>query len=640
MTSETSETREKSEKSEPATDGRSRSRRRRWIAGLLVTLGLLVGLRLAAPYIVDAWLSARLGRALAVPVAIDHVELSLWSGAITARGVQAAPAPDTSASTVRVDALAARWAWSDLLYGDLAVDVDVDGLDATLDLRRPWPATRDAGAQGDLTWLRTLTIRDGAVAVVLAADAPPILRLTDLQGSAVATATEIRTETMTNTFELAARVGETGSLKLDGSIAPVAPASTWTVQFALDRLDLRAQNPLFQSVFEMDVERGWLSVDGSLTVGLGQLRGQLRPRFDDLQLLGRGEPRARHPMAEALFGSMLSGADLPIVIDRPADAAGPPLLAQLGDVDAHALLTSIILRGFIRRLDTIDGYDADAARLELDFPAGRLSFFDVTMTRTGGQVGPPFVRVERMDLVVEQTAVDSDVRTYKAIALHRPTLTFVTGVDDAHSQLTIDPDWQEKLSVLPYPTDRLEVFDGRLEYRDETSAAPTNFFMSSLELRADNLGRARVEAARRGATLTGRARVMDLSPLSLDAAFSPGVVPLDLALTLRLAPLRLDQLNALLRGRLGVDVSAGTLGLVADLDVHDDHVQGTITPALQGVRVLGSHELEIDHPLRELLLERRLRRLDGVDLELDYHVRENLVRELPGALLSAALHAR
>lgn len=623
-------------------DPRQRRRRQRLLTWILAVLAALAALRLAAPWILKSWISARLGVALAVPVQVDRVELALWAGTITVRGIAAAPAPETSATTVRVDALAVRWGWDELLSGVVAVDVDLSGLDATLDLQRPWPAARPAPREGGLSWLRSLDLVDGEVDVVLAADAPPILTLTELQASLVEPLTAMRTEAMTTRFSLTARAGEAGRLTIDGAVAPVASASTWTLDFALESLDLRALNPLFQAVFEMDVEHGRLSLTGALTVGHGRMRGHLLPRFEDLQLLGRGEQRVRHPMAEALFSEMLSGADLPIDIDQPTGAAGdspPPLLAELGKIDAHKMLTRIILRGFIRRVATIDGYEADASRAEVDFPAGRLSFYDVTLTRSGGEVGRPFVQVARLDIVVEPSAVDPDVTTYKMISLHQPTLIFVTGVNDARSQLTIDPDWQEKVSVLPYPTDRLEVFGGRLEYRDDTSDPPTSFFVSNLEVRADKLGRARVGAARRGATLVGRARVMDLSPLAIDAEFSPGVVPLDVAVRINLDPLPLDQLNELLRGRFGVDISSGTLALVVDLDAHDDNLRGTVTPALRRVRVLGKREIEVDHPLRELLLERRLRRLDDVALKLDYRVRKNLLRELPGALLSAALHA-
>jgi len=55
-------------------------------------------------------------------------------------------------------------------------------------------------------------------------------------------------------------------------------------------------------------------------------------------------------------------------------------------------------------------------------------------------------------------------------------------------------------------------------------------------------------------------------------------------------------------------VSAGTLGLTVDLDARGGAVTGTLTPSLADVSVLGATEMDIRHPLRELLVERRLKR--------------------------------
>lgn len=597
---------------------------------------VLAGLRLAVPTLLASWFTARVSGALGVAAEVEDVELRLLAGEVTVRGIHAAPPAEDSASTLHVDALTLRWRWRDLVRGVVVVEGTMKGLDLTIDLYRPWPPERNA-ARSRSTHMRSLEIDSGTLAVVLAADTDPILALTDLHGT-VLRSTGPRTELLTTRVSLTAQTGEGGSLTLDGAISPLAPAANWTVRFTLERLDLRRLNPLFERAFEMDVEHGWLSLDGWVNVGFGRLRGKIRPRFEELQLLGRDERRVRHPMAEALFSSMLSGADLPIDIDR--SAAGDSAFDDLADIDAMQLLRHVILNGFIRRLDTLAGYESSAGGLEVDFPGGKLSFFDVTLTKKNGAVDRPFVTIARMDIVVEQSAVDSEVLTYKSIVLHRPSLTFVTGSTPAKSQLTFDPQWQEKVNVLPYPTDRVEIIDGRIEYRDDTTSPSTSLVVSDLDLVADNIGRAKAHSARRAARLVGSARVMDASALAIELEFTPGVVDLDAAIRLRLDPLPLRDLNVLLAGRLGIDVDSGTLAFGADLDVYNGELRGTVTPQLHQVRVLGAHETHFEHPLREFLLERRLKKLDGATLTLDRRVRTSVLRELPAALLAAARHAR
>lgn len=622
------------------TDHAPPRRRGRWLVGSLVGLALLVLLRSLATSILAWWITARTSEALGASTELEDVELRLLEGEITVRGLHATPLPEVSASasSLDIDALTLRWSWSALLHGVAIFDARVAGVDLTLELDRPWPTAR-APVRSQSSSLRSLSLEDGRIAVIEAAGAPPLVTVSELHGRLTATP-GTPTETRTTHFSMAAQTPGGGSLTVDGSLAPLDPSTSWTLHFTLDRFDLRPLNPLLEQVLEMDVEHGWLSLEGWLSVGDGRLRGRLRPRFEALQLLGRGERRVRHPMAEALFGSMLSGADLPIDIDRALVSREESTLDALAHVDALELLRGIIQGGFVRRLDTLEGYESAVGRVEVDFPSGRLSFFDVTLTRIGGAVGRPFVSIARMDIVVEPSAVDRDVVTYKSIALHQPWLTFVTGATPEESQNTFDLEWQAKVNVLPYPTDRVEIFDGRVEYRDDTTDPPTSLVISDLDLLADNVGRAKAQGGRRGATLAGTARVMDLSALELEIQFTPGVVDLDAAIRLRLAALPLPELNQLLEGRLGIDVSSGTLALATDLEVHEGWLRGTVVPKLRDVRVLGFDELEVQRPIRELLLERRLSELDGTRLTLDHHVRRSVLRDLPAALLAAIRHAR
>lgn len=609
---------------------------RRWLGRVILAICVLVALRLLAPWVLAPILAARLGTAIGATVAIDDLELGLLGRDVAVHGLHVVPLSD-SASHVHVEAIEVHVRLHDLLRGAPSLEVVASGLAITLDVRRPWPGRpeRERTRSG---LLRSLDVTDGEL-MVTAADTPPFVALTGLRARLDDTSFGARSDAMSMHYTIEAETGDGGSLAVEGSFAPVAPAASWTLQFALERFDLRRLNPVFESVFEMDVEQGWFSLAGQVTVGLGRMRGRVHPRFEELELLGRGEKRVRHPMAEALFTSMLSGADLPIDLDQAAGFTGDAAVDELVEIDGMQVLSNVVLRGFTRRLDSLDGYVSSVGGIEVDFPAGRMSFFDVQLERKGGEIESPFVAVDQLDIVVDQTAIQHGVPTYKSITLHRPKLVFVTGTSPERSQLNFDPDWQEKLSVLPYVTDRVEIIDGRVEYRDETKREPTALFASGVQLKAVGLGRGWNGEVRRSATLRGSARFMDLSTLTLEAEFSPGSVPLDGAVRLGVETLELAQLNELLHGRFGIDISTGTMALTADFDAHDGAVSGAIAPVIRNVRVLGEGETELQHPIRELMLERRLRKLDGAALQLDYRIRFNLMRELPGALLSAALNA-
>lgn len=609
----------------------------RWLLGGLLALLVLVAARLVAPWVVAAALRSRLSAALGAPVLVDDVELRLWAGEARIHGLQVAPGAPASASTVSVRTLQVGWDWRELLRGVVALDLQLVGLAVTLDLHAPWPAEAPARGSAGLGPLRSLSVLDGRLAVVTAPDVAPLLVLRGLRGSLSDGAWGARGEAMTTQVRVAAETGAAGGLRLTGAFSPAHPRDTWTLQVALERLDLRPLNPLLQSVLEMDVERGTLSLTADVTTSGGQLRGHVVPSFEDLMLLGRHE-HVRHPMAEALFGSMLATADLPIVLDSAAPGPGGGLALRLDDAfrtDAMELLRRLILSGFTRRLNTLIGHDATVGGLEVDFPRGLLAFIDVTLRKTGGTAELPFVHIARLEVIVEPSVVDPTAETFKAIVLHEPRIVYIVGRTEAGTQRTIDPDWQTKVSALPYPTDRLQIVNGLLEYHDETTSPPSSFILSGLDLEANNLARARKTPGRRDATVMARGLASGASPLTLDAAFSPGSPTLDGALHLALAPVHLTQLNGLLRSNFGVDVSSGTLGLAVELDVRADHLTGAITPTLSDVSVLGVKEEDMTHPLRELLIELRLKRLDGVRLALDVHASRDLLQKLPRALLGA-----
>jgi hypothetical protein len=616
----------------------SAPRSARWLPWLAIAIASLVLLRLAAPFVIAPLIAARISAALDAHVEIDDVDLHLLARKLTVHGITASPRT-ASASRIEIEALTLHVAARDLFRGLPFLHARASGVVFTLDVDRRWPRPDDDTADTSPSPLRSASVERGRLALVLTPDLPAVDVLTNIDGALVDTSTGRRTTELSTRVSFTATAGEDGSLAVDGLVAPVASAASWSLSFAVDRLDLRPFNPLFQSFFEMDVEQGWLSLRGELNVGLGRMRGRLMPQFHELQLLGRGEERVRHPMAEALFGTMLATADIPIVIDEPAPFEAGFAAQDVERLEPMRLLEAIIGRGLARRLDTLAGYESSVGAVELDFPTGRMSFFDVTLTKTGGTVDTPFVAVERLDIVVEQSAVDSDIPTYKAVTLHRPSLVFVTGEDEASSQLRFDPLWQDKVSVLPYPTDRIVVKGGRVEYRDDTTDPPTSLYAADIDLVVDNLGRARADTIRRAAPLRATARAMDISTLRVEADLSPGAVPIDASVRVHMDPLPLRELNDLLRGRMQVDVSGGTLAVAADVDAFEGRVRGTVSPALPGIAVIGSKEVEFQRPIRELMLERRLRRLDGKSLAVDYTVQESLLRELPSALFFAALRA-
>lgn len=629
----------------PEATGRATSRlrrllRRRWLVAVLIVLGVAVALRAMMPLVLRQVVEARLGRALSAEVDVGGVDLGLMRAEFTAHDIVVRPRAASSASRVHARAVHVRWSWRELLRGPLRLTVELSGVEATIDLQAPWtPAGPGPRAAAGLGPLRELSLRDGAVAVVPGPGQAPLVAFEGLAAGIVDDGPRADDDSMSTWFSASGELAGGGRVEMRGALSPAAPLESWTARFDGHRLALPAFNPLFVRLLELDAERGWLSFTGELTASRGRIRGQLVPRFEDVRLLGRGEARVRHPMAEALFGAMLAGADVPIEVDRRAKPVGDVALDAVFERDAADLLTRVVRRGYERRLGTLVGYDASIGGAELDLPAGSISFRDIVLVRSGGAVSDPFLQVGRLDVTIDRSAVDADTPTFKSVALHRPRLLFVAGPSEAASQLTLDPDWRDKVSAMPYPTDRLTIDDGSVEYRDDTAAPPTRVFVTAIALRAENLAGARPDSRGRSATISATGRVMDESRLRVEVALAPGEA-LDADVELGLDPLPLVRINDLVRDRFGVDFSRGTLGLTAEFAVRAGRVDGTLTPDLERVDVLGADERDVAHPLREWLVGRRLRALDGVPLALRFDTGQDALGALSDALSSAVRQAR
>ena len=64
------------------------------------------------------------------------------------------------------------------------------------------------------------------------------------------------------------------------------------------------------------------------------------------------------------------------------------------------------------------------------------------------------------------------------VTLHARRFLVVKGKDEASSQLSIEPDWQQKVSAMPYPTDGLTIVAGHVEYRDDRVDPPSRVLAS------------------------------------------------------------------------------------------------------------------------------------------------------------------
>ena len=574
-------------------------------------LGVLLALRIAAPFIVAATLERVLSDRVDAPVEIGDLDVHVLDPGFVATGVRTVH--DSGVASFEIGRVEASWAWSELVLFDVRTRIAVVEPHVVVDVdasRAKVPTMKGA----EIDRLASFEIVDGVLEFAI--DTPSgrsELRLSAVQVGLFATSWDAGRHA---DLDVSAQVGEAGSLTVTGRLASAVAAQEWELEIDLDDLDLRPLNAVWLDLLEMDVERGRLDVKGELRRNRDRLHGELSPRFEELAFLGDAES-ARHGMGEALFGQMLAGAESTIEIDREIGLETGATLAEIFDTNWEDIIAGIIQRGYSRRLSTLRGFDATIGNVEVEFDEGLIVLEKIVLTRKSRRVGVPFLKVARLEVLFDPQVADaSGDEAFKHIVMWKPELTLVKGLDESRSQLRFDPDWVDKISALPFKTRDVIVHDGRITYLDETENEPIKFFVSNMELVGTELARGLCEKGTRCAMLQGTAKAQGIATMTVAIAYEPGeLANADVRFSMETVPL--EELEPLLRAKAGVEVEGGAFELHGHVVAANRHVEAKIDPRVYGVLLQPVDERRV-REMTKNVIERRLRRLGGRTLELSY----------------------
>lgn len=620
-----------------ATSGASGRRRRRWPWWVLAVL-LLLGAAATfvvwrAPGFIAARMKARLSNSWAAAVEIDRVEIAWSRMSIHAYGLRF---DDEVRLKVEIESVEIDLSWNDLW----------DSPRPTIVVNRPVitfeakPAPAREQPEQDLAAFESIEIIDGSLELVLSTQRGP----TSVELTGISATVENRrspggdrSAALDLDISAHAAIGATGALRVEGRTSSSTPATAWRVRFELERFELATLNRLWLDIVEMDVDRGYLNLDGELSRSLTRLRGRIRPRFEEVTMLGADE-QALHPMAEALFGHMLMGARSTISIDREMTGE-PSSLSELLDTDWQTLLQGAIKRGYARRLSTLRGFTATIGDVRVDFGQGLLQLFDVVVDTEQPVIDTPLVSIDQVDVLFDPAVTQAGSRAYKHVTLWRPTLTFATGVEGSNNRLQFDESWVDTISAIPFPTRDLVVHEGRIDLWDIRHEEPVNISVSEIELEGQEMARDLHPAGVRGARLDATAVVLDEADASVHVVYEPRAAIPNLDMDMKLEPLALTTLAPALQVFVGVDAVGGRVGLSAHLSARNYEITAKVVPDVQRpkLRTLGR-----GRALRKMILGRALRRMQSHMIEMRYSMEpdEGLLNKFFPQLIQAVFLGR
>ncbi len=613
--------------------GNRRRARVWWITGG-VLLCLLVGAAFLAPLVIANRIEARLASRFGTDVEIGDVDIELTAPGVIVEGVAFTA---RGVIDVELPEVAVRWSWLTILSGaPPAVAVREPHLRVRIDPRKP-PEPQDRQPVS-LAGFRSVHVERGSVTVELQTLHEPVnIEVSDIEVTLRNTA--LPSTELTAKLEASARIGPTGRLHMSGAFVPFSPRLGWGLEFALENVDLVPLNPLLNSVVEMDASEGTISLHGYLNRSEHRLQGRIEPRFTDLRLLDPDES-ARHPMGEAIFSEMLSGAENAMLIDIPTDGDAGASLAQLMATNWESVIEGVIQRGYRRQLNRLTGYEATIGGVKIDFTAGHLRLLDVSIVRDTGLVETPFLHVAELDVQFDESITDTDVDSYKHVVIRRPVLTFVAHEDESRRQMQFDPEWPSKVSSLPFQTADLRVVDGTIRFIEHRKGSIHEVAIENVQLTGDQMARDLSPPGERRAIIVASGMALGTTRARVSVEYEPASEKGNTHFEFVLDPIPLESLNPLARTHAGIDASAGTVGFSAMFDSCDGLLKAQVALQVDDVDLIGETETSIEHPLREFILTSRLRRLHGqrlrIELERDYDT--GLFQQVGMALLREALN--
>lgn len=342
---------------------RALSRLAGWVRWTLLALVvLIVGARIAAPYVIERVVNRKLQELDGYTGSIGDVDLNLWRGAYEVEDISIqktggkVPVP-----FVAVERLDLSVDWSALFDGSIVARVALFRPEVNF-VKGPTKATSQTGKEAD--WRKTLEelvpldiekfmIIDGEVHYRDFHARPRVDVLADHLSVTVKNLTnsEDLSGTRVATIKADAVLMKSGQLTLEGDIDPFEKEPAFNMKTRLEKLRIPQLNDFLKAYLNVDAEKGTLSLYAEMEAKNGGFKGYLKPLIEGLDLLKWKEEDER-PIEKLWEG--LVGAVAEVFNNQSKDrlATRIPLQGRFEnpDISAWSAIVEVLRNAFIEAL--------------------------------------------------------------------------------------------------------------------------------------------------------------------------------------------------------------------------------------------------------------------------------------------------
>ncbi len=254
------------------------------------------------------------------------------------------------------------------------------------------------------------------------------------------------------------------------------------------------------------------------------------------------------------------------------------------------ILPYVLLHYANKTLANMDGYYGHVTDLDLSLFRGAymLEDFYIDKVDSTSQEHTPFISSQVIDLSVEWKSLFNQ-RIVGEIECVNPVLRFTKDKAEAADIQKDTTDFRKVLKTfMPLKINRLEIFNGKVQYIDSTSTPIVNIALTNANILAQNLSSVS-DTATLPSTVVATANVYD-GTFNLRMRLNALATEPTYDLNAELKNTNLPELNSFFKAYGNFDVSEGTFGMYTELASKNGKFIGYVKPIITNLKVIGPED--------------------------------------------------
>jgi hypothetical protein len=255
------------------------------------------------------------------------------------------------------------------------------------------------------------------------------------------------------------------------------------------------------------------------------------------------------------------------------------------------------------KLDESPDYAGQVGDIDLALLVGAYRIEDVEIHKTEGEVPVPLFAAREVEFSVLWKALLNGAVVGEAV-MQAPQINIVDSDDESRKQTGAGGQWLSMFEDLfPLKIDKMLIHNGELHFRNYDSEPKIDSHLTELEATAENLSNSQALTDSSIARVDVAARAMEVSDLTVGAAFDPTTAKPTFDVNVRLLQLPVTRMDNFISTYAPFDVEAGEVDVVSELAARDGQLEGYVKPIIYNLDVFSWKEdirEDGDNPLRVL----------------------------------------